>query len=140
MRYLIVILFVLISGSASAAEPDSASLVRSVAELDHALINKDTVMLKRLLKEDVHYYHSNGWVELKRDMTADLYNGKLTYREIKVESQYIRVTGNVGLVKMIVDVDVTMRGAPVKLKLNVLQHWVWKNYKWELAARKSETV
>ena len=140
MRYFFITLMLLISSNVFAAMPDSSSLAKSVADLNDALINKDTVKLKKLLKDDVHYYHSNGWVELKKDMVQDLYNGKLNYKKINVTSQNIRARGNMGQVRMMVDIDVTMMGRPVQLKLDVYQQWVWANNGWKLVARKGQKV
>ena len=140
MRYFFITLMILLSGSVFAAMPDSSSLAKSVADLNDALINKDTVKLKKLLKDDVHYYHSNGWVELKRDMVQDLYNGKLNYKQINVTSQSILARGNMGQVRMMVDIDVTMMGRPVQIKLDVYQQWVWVDNGWKLVARKGQKV
>ena len=140
MRYLLVTFMLFVSSSVFAAMPDSLSLARSVAYLNRALISKDTLTLKWLLRDDVHYYHSNGWVELKRDIIMDLYNGKITYKQIDILSQNILVKGNMGQARMNVYVDVTMMGKPLQIKLDVYQHWVWNNNEWKLVARKSQKV
>ena len=140
MRYLLITLMLLVSSSVLAAMPDSTSLARSVEELNSALISKDTMTLRRLLKDDVHYYHSNGWLQLRKDITMDLYNGKLTYKQIDTKSQNIRVRGNGGTARMNVDVDVVMMGKQLQFKLDVFQQWVWVNNGWKLVARKSQKV
>jgi hypothetical protein len=130
----------IVSSAVFATTQDSLGLARCVAALNNALINKDTVALKRLLRDDVHYYHSNGWVELKKDMIKDLYDGTITYKQINVVSQSIQVSGNMGQARMNIDVDVVMHGKPLQFKLDVYQHWVWNNYEWKMVARKSQKV
>ena len=73
MRNLLTILLLVVSFGVFAQKPDSVSLTRAVHAFNKALINKDTVELDRLLRGDVHYYHSNGWMQSKREIIEDLF-------------------------------------------------------------------
>lgn len=137
MRYSLFILLLFAGIHAFGAQPDSARLRKAVVALNSALIKKDTVQLKMLLKDDIHYIHSNGWMELKKDVINDLYNGKLTYKKINVSSEKIGLNGTVGTVEMEADLDVLLDGKPVQLKLKINQLWTWKNDRWELFTRRS---
>ena len=139
MKYLFVILL-FISIGAFAQNRDEKTLERSVEELDKALISKDTVVLKRLFSDDLSYGHSNGWIENKQEIIEDLYNGKLTYKQISKQSQKVNVSGDAGAVRLVADFDVEMNGKPIQLKLSVLQVWIWKNKHWVLFARQSTKI
>jgi len=140
MRYIVTILVLLLSIGASAQKQDSVYLVSSVADLNFALVHKDTTRLNILLKDDLHYFHSNGWEQSKRDVIEDLYNGKLTYNNISQHSREIHLMGQIAQVKTNVDIEAVLNGKMMDLKLNVVQVWVWKNGRWELYSRHSEKV
>ncbi len=138
MRCRILILLLFISIGAQAQK--QGDLEKAVAQLDMALITKDTVALKMLLDDEVSYGHSNGWIETKRDVIDDLFNGKLTYKQIRQESQSVQVSGKVAYARYVAGLDIEMNGKPIQLKLSVLQVWVWKNKHWTLFARQSTKV
>ncbi len=141
MRYLLFILFVLLAHGAFAQKADSMDLVRRVSDLNKALVSKDTFRLKMIMRDDIHYYHSNGWLQTKREVIEDLYNGKLSYNKLLATDQSVHIMGNnLAQAKMIVEVEAVMNGKPIKLDLNVIQMWGWKNGRWELFSRLSKRV
>jgi uncharacterized protein DUF4440 len=139
MRFF-TIFFVCLSVVGLAQKSETRMLNIEVAEFDRALINKDSVTLKRLLNNDLSYGHSNGWIQMKTDVIGDMYNGKLTYKAIESRQGDVRVEGNTAWVRIYSELEVVMEGKPLQLKLNVLQVWVWKNKHWELFARQSVKV
>lgn len=80
MKILIPILFLLITVGGFT---QTAFLINAVAKLDKALVEKDTIVLKQILHNELSYGHSNAWVESKRDLLKKLYNGKITYSKIE---------------------------------------------------------
>lgn len=140
MRYLVTIVLFFISIGAFAENADSVSLVRTIRLFNKALVNKDSVILNRLLTDDVHYYHSNGWLELKQDVIEDLYNGKLVYRQVNATLQGIRFNGNIAQARMVADVDVALNGKPIQLKLQIVQVWLKRKNRWMMYSRHSEKL
>lgn len=140
MRYLVTIVLLFISIGAFAQKEDSVSLTRAIHAFNKALVTKDTASLERLLRDDVHYYHSNGWLELKRDVIEDLYNGKLTYNQLNVTLQGVRFTGSIAQARMVADVDVALNGKPIQLKLQIVQVWTRKEGRWVMYSRHSERI
>ncbi len=140
MRYLVTILFLFVSVTLFAQMPDSKALDNAIADFDKALINTDSVALKRLLSNDLLYGHSNGWVETKKELITDLFNGKLMYVTISPKIENKTIEGNSAAVRSYAEIDCVMDGKPMSFKLKVLQVWVWKNKKWELFARQSVKV
>lgn len=141
MRYFLFIIFLVLGTGVFAHKADSLELVKSVADLNSALISRDTFKLKVLLRDDLHYYHSNGWEQLKKDVIEDLYNGKLTYKRISPSEQSVHFIGNnLAQVKMVADIEAVLNGKPIHLNLNVVQMWGWKDNRWELFSRLSKKV
>lgn len=138
MRKLLTILLLFITLSTFAQKRDTTGLSWCVLQFNSALVNKDTVELNWLLRDDIHYIHSNGWVQSKTDIIDDLYNGKLTYKNIDVTSRTVKFNGTIGTVEMMANMDILMGGKPMHLSLKINRLWTWKNDKWELFSRMSE--
>lgn len=139
MRYLSVITLLLISNFAIAQKSDDA-LSKAVKQLDEALISKDTMTLKTLLSDQLTYGHSNGWIEVKQDVISDLYNGKLTYKQIKQASQTREINGKVASVRIVADLDIIFNDKPLQIKLSILQVWKKEHRNWKLFARQSVKI
>mgnify|MGYP003348378219 FL=1 len=129
-----------VSFCAGAQKRDSSGLARAMFDLNKSLIKKDTAALNKQLRDDVRYYHSNGWLQVKKDVIEDLYNGKLTYKEISAKIESVHLNGDIGQIRTVLDVDVSLNGKPIQLKLKVVQVWVWKENRWELYSRHSEKI
>lgn len=114
-----------------------AELEKAISDFDKALIARDSVALKHLLSNDLLYGHSNGWIENKKELIADLYNGKLIYKSINPKRESLVTEGNTVAVRSNTEIDCVMDGAALSFKLKVLQVWMWKNKHWELFARQS---
>ncbi len=139
MRTLITILFLILGTSTFAQKANSLDLERCVADLNTALVNRDTFRLRILLRDDLHYYHSNGWQQSKYDVMEDLYNGKLTYKKISASNQAFHfISKELASVNMTAEIDAVLNSKPMHLSLNVLQMWSWKNNRWELFSRLSK--
>jgi hypothetical protein len=141
MRYVLICVLFFASNKVLAFQPPERHIIDSaIIELDRALLNKDTSYLNVLLDKDIAYGHSNGWIETKRDVIDDLYNGKLTYKQINTTEKKIEVRGKVSIVRTKADVDVVVSSAPVHLKLGILQVWRLKHKRWVLIARQSVKI
>ncbi|MCW3121371.1 MAG: hypothetical protein JWQ38_863 [Flavipsychrobacter sp.] len=137
MKALVTILFLFVSGSLFAQKADTKGLDKAIGDFDKALIARDSVALKRLLSDNILYGHSNGWIETKKELIADLYNGKLTYTSITPKIDSKTTEGNTVAVRSYAEIDCVMDGKPLSFKLKVLQVWAKKNGNWELFARQS---
>jgi hypothetical protein len=124
----------------SKAFAQSSSLEGSVSSLTAALLKKDTVELKQLLHEKVSYGHSNGWIETRQEVLNDLYNGKLVYNSIHEKLIAIETDGNTAAVRTEADVDVTVSGTRIQLKLHIFQAWIKDKKGWRLLGRQSTKV
>jgi hypothetical protein len=130
----IILFFVSIAGFAQA---DTLPLNKAIANLNIALLKKDTVLLKSLIDDKLNYGHSNGWIQSNRSIVEDLYNGKITYNKIDQTAPTVVLNGNVASVRATADIDVDVSGTNVKMRLTILQVWVLKNKRWLLFTRQS---
>ena len=141
MRYLLIILTMICGNNLFAQMPN---IDRFISAFDKALINKDTVQINALLSSNITYGHSNGWIQNKREVIDDLYNGKLTYKSINSSDEQLVMRDNTTIVRMNSTVQAEMNGKLINLKLKVLQVWIlvdsYKKEEWKLFARQSVKV
>lgn len=136
---LLVLLLSAFGGRAQKA--DTLSLRQAMNALNKALVLKDTKTLDWLLHERLSYGHSNGWTESKKEVIANLQNGKLSYERIQPLSESMAIDGHTGIVRMKGNFEVLLEAQPIALKLSVLQVWTWKKRKgWVLMSRQSVKV
>lgn len=137
MRIGITILTFFISSLSFA---QTSFLKDAVSKLDKALIEKDTMTLKKILHKSVTYGHSNGWVETKEDVIKDLASGKLVYHTIQPDSITWKTEANWASKRSKTRVEVSLNGNRMNLNLHVLEVW-WKTNKgWQLVARQSTRI
>ena len=139
MRLLLLIsLFFIATVAQAKPKPDSANLKKAMTELNVAMIKKDSVTLGKVLHKKLSYGHSNGWIENKKEMVANLFNGKLTYNKREQTNEQVEIVRETATVRSTSDIDVLMDGKPMTFKLQVLQVWVWKDKEgWKLLGRQS---
>jgi hypothetical protein len=140
MRNIYIILLFFIYHTAVAQ--DSVALVKTVGNLNSALQQKDTAVLKKLLHKKLSYGHSNGWIESRQEVMTDLHNGKLVYNSISQTAPNIVIEGKTAAVRAEADIDVALDGKQVKLRLHILQVWIWKDKdkEWKLLSRQSTKI
>ena len=140
MKRFIVVVFILFQFVAYAERTPYYDLISNIKAFDKALVARDTIRLKELLDDDIGYGHSNGWIQTKRDLINDLYNGKLTYTKISTSDEKLVVKDKNASMRMTAEVDIVLNGSPMQFKLKVLQVWVKKKKHWILFARQSIKV
>ncbi|HYD20914.1 MAG TPA: nuclear transport factor 2 family protein [Flavipsychrobacter sp.] len=144
MRLLLIISLFFVHTVAQAKpriKPDSAHLQKAMTELYNAMIKKDSVAMGKLVHKKISYGHSNGWVENKKEMIANLYNGKLTYTKIERSGEQVEIVRETATVRGTMDIDAVLDGKAMSFKLHVLQVWVWKDKEgWKLLGRQSLTM
>ena len=113
------------------------SIERVAQKLENALVQKDTVVLKKLLHDDLGYGHSNGWVENKTELIENLVSGKMQYTSIHSESPAWKQTGEMVTLRTKSIIEFIVNGKEGKLDLFVLQVWKKEGNEWKLVARQS---
>jgi len=140
MRSFCTILMLFVYSTTLAAKQDTAGLHKAVYDLNSALLQKDSIALRRLLHPKIEYGHSNGWIETKREVIDDLYSGKLNYNKIEQGAIEVVKEGNIACVRSVIDVEIMLNGQQIKLKLHVLQVWLKEKTEWILLSRQSTKI
>lgn len=130
--FLILLLFV---SAGSSAQQKQIKLHNAVTNFYKALVDRDTITIKKLTDNKLVYGHSNGWNQNQVEIINDLYNGKLTYTGIKQSEEQIIIDENTGCVRSKVDVDVLMDKTKLNFKLYALMVWIYKKGSWKLLSR-----
>lgn len=136
MRTIITILLIL-AANAAMAQSDSDELKKAIKDLNTALIKKDTVMLKKLVHDEVTYGHSNGWIETKQDILNDLINRSIEYDVIEQTEPEIVLEGSAAAVRSNAIVALKQKGKPVELDIHIFQAWAKTKTGWQLIGRQS---
>lgn len=138
--YLLVMLLLCCSIFTKAQSKDSIGLNVSVLHLNKALIQKDEQAIKKLVSKRIKYAHSNGWIETRKEMIENLYNGTLSYIEINLRETKISINDKTGVVQSKGKYTVMMKEALYDFELKTTQVWQWKKGKWLLMARQSMKI
>jgi hypothetical protein len=136
MKWILFAGLCLISG-VLAAQTGEEKLVATAKEFHQALVKKNTVSINQQTDKALSYGHSNGWVETKNEMMANLESGYIGYQSFKEDSVTVTMNGNMANVRFVADIEATLKEVPAKYHLKVLEVWVKKGKRWLLFARQS---
>ena len=107
-------------------------------DLNAAMLAQDSAKVNQLLHKKCNYGHSNGWIEKKNELIANMFNGTLKYTNISQGTMTAVIEDKTGLLRSNIEVDVIRNGQPAHFRLHVLQVWIWKNKKgWQLLGRQA---
>ncbi len=116
---------------------DTTGLKKATVSFNRALMEKDSVVLKQLVADDISYGHSNLWLQSKQELIADLFNGKIDYKRIETGQESFTVNKDVIAVRSSTKVEGLLKGTAFSLNLQVLQVWKKVKSNWILIARQS---
>lgn len=113
-------------------KPEEQTLI-----LNQALINKDEVILDKLLHDKLSYGHSNLWIETKKELLENNKQEVLKYYSIKNETIESIYFGKVCILRYNAVLNINYKGKDLELKLHVIQTWQKRHHRWQLIARQS---
>ncbi len=135
MKNLIFLFLLLVNFSALAQSREEKQLLALHEQKFRWLSQKQYDSLKVLLDDRVQYIHSNGWVETKAEVLADLQSGKLTYESVQVKEATARLYKDAGVVTGKGVFKVLMEGKPVEISLLYTEVYVRHKKQWRLVSR-----
>jgi len=145
-KYLLTLLILLAGASLFAQDKKEsktekkAAVEKSVAALNDAIfIHKDSVVLQKLLDENVTYGHSSGKIETKAVMIHNAVSNTMVYNGFVADSNTIVLHGNTAIVRHILKAKTVDKGVAGVLYLGILQVWVMdkKTNEWTLVTRQA---
>ena len=99
------------------------------------LISKQYDSLAALFNDNIEYIHSNGWIENKTEIIADLKSGKLNYKRVEVSEAKVRLSKNVAILTGKGVFFVTMDNKDLEIKLLYSEVYIKEKGKWLLTHR-----
>jgi len=99
------------------------------------MISKQFDSLSLILDADLKYIHSNGWVESKEDLLANLKSDKLVYKKVTVSETKVTLTNHVAIVSGKGLFSVVLENQTLEIPLMYSEIYVKKKGKWLLLHR-----
>lgn len=107
----------------------------------NAQVEKDTVLLRRILSDDLVYIHSNALEETKSDFLHSIKTGNITYNSMQPEpGRAIRNFGKTGISNGIVQVKGLIQGNPFEVRLRYTAVYVKQKKRWRLVSWQSTKI
>ncbi len=132
-KSIAVLMYILAFSQLAAGQVTEAT----IRQLHGALEQDDYRYLKKYLHKELSYTHSNGWTESKEELIENLRKDVLVYHRIELDSLVLTHYPDSVFATYRADVDLHLRGAPMKVALWVEQCWTKKGRRWVLFRRKS---
>lgn len=135
----LLFLLVLLAGRLSAAEDAQIAAVRAADdERTAATITADPARLEALLDDQLHYAHSNGFIDTKASFIESLTSRRVIYAAIDyTQRDFIPVAPGVILMKGRVLLRASMGPQHSSLDLNFLAVWREEGGRWRFLAWQS---
>jgi len=134
----LVLLAALLSGTCLAKDNSREAALRAaeIARFE-ANVNADGAALDRLLDAGLEYSHSNGKVDGKSSFVASIKDGSLHYLSLEPAIESLRVFGDVGVIRGLVHVRVTLDGKTSEFDIGYSDVWLWKDGRWQMTEWRS---
>jgi hypothetical protein len=106
-----------------------------------AQVEKDSLLLRKILSDDLVYTHSNALTESKSDFLHSIKTGNITYNSMQPEpGRAIRKYGKTGISNGVVQVKGLLQGKPFEVRLRYTAVYVKQKKNWRLASWQSTKI
>jgi hypothetical protein len=141
MKQLLCLLLVITTGNILFAQSkDENDVVTVVESFRKVMIDPDKAILEKLTAAELSYGHSNGKVQSQAEFVDALVSGASDFVTIDLSEQTIKVTGNVAVVRHVLNGTNNDGGKPGVVKIAVLMVWVKQSKEWKLLARQAVKI
>lgn len=134
MKRLTLILIATMMSFALRAQ-DTTAVLAAVNKLEKAFVEGDTATTRSMLHPDLAFGHSNGWVQDRDQVVADMGSGYLRYLVMDRHDLRIENHGDRAVVRERVSVKGTKEGKEFQVELFVMQLWEKGKKGWKLVLR-----
>jgi hypothetical protein len=140
MRYLLLLLFLLPFGLTAQTKTEREILDTELRRFE-AMTRRDTILLQKLLSDDLFYIHSNALIENKLTHITAIATGKLVYEKMTRESVAIRRYGKkTALTNGILAVSGIINNTAFQLRLQYTAVYRKNKKTWQLANWQSTRI
>ena len=137
MKIFSFLCLILVSMTSSAQSADEKAVANTVEQLRKAMIDPDRSTLENLTADSLSYGHSTGRVEYRKEFIQNLLSGKSDFVTIDLSDQTISVSGDVAIVRHVLNATTNDSGQPGNTKLLVMLVFQKTKGKWKLLARQA---
>lgn len=138
MKKLTVMLLIFTAAlGVNAQSKDEASVAAGVEKLKSAMISGNKSDLESILSPDLTYGHSGGKIESKDAFVEAITSKKSDFVTINIVDQTISVTGDVAVVRHILNADTNDGGKPASIHLGIVLVWKKTKGEWKMIARRA---
>jgi ketosteroid isomerase-like protein len=138
MKYITLLSFLAIVSVMSFAQTkDETAVAAAVEKLKKAMIDGDRASLNAVASEKLSYGHSGGHVEGREEFVEKIASGKSDFVTIDLSEQTITVSGNVAVVRHLLNATTNDNNTPGTVKLKVLLVWHKEKGEWRMLARQA---
>lgn len=109
----------------------------AVTLLMKGITDADEGILHSITSDKLVYGHSSGKVQNKSEFISEVINGPLSYVNIELLDQTIKVSGETAIVRHIFKSETLNDGVPGNLKIGNVLIWQLQNREWKLLARQA---
>lgn len=131
LNWLLMLLLTNFVSASAQVSPAETILLSEQSRFD-AMMGHDSVVLTRLLADDLIYIHSNGLKENKKEHIAAIQTGKIIYQSMNRENPAVRIYGKTALVSGKISVKGIISGNPFDIKLLYTAVYHKKRSVWQL--------
>lgn len=114
---------------------DTTAVLAAMNKLEKAFVEGDTSTTRSMLHPDLAFGHSNGWVQDRDQVVADMGSGYLRYLVMDRHELRIENHGDRAVVRERVSVKGTKEGKEFQVELFVMQLWEKGKKGWKLVLR-----
>jgi len=145
MKQFLLIFFLFFSSVVLAQKTKEESVTEKfVLKLHEAkfrwMVKGELDSLNSILDERLQYVHSNGWIENKKEVIADLKSGKLQMNKVVVEEASARVYKGFVIVNGRGTFNVVMEGKPIDIHLLYTEVYARRQNGWLLVSRHANKI
>lgn len=128
---------IVVSVNASAQTKNERAVEAAVAQLRTAMVDGDSSLLDRLVRNELSYAHSSGKIEDKSSFVSALASGRSDFLTMEIGNQTITVVDKTAVVRHQLTGQVVDNGKQGNVKLHVVQVWVKGKGGWRMLARQA---
>ena len=136
----VLVLFSFAATMASAQAKADADIAEAVQNLRRAMLDGDSVALKRITSANLSYGHSSGQIDDKKIFVDKLSTGKSDFVTMELSEQTIAVSGKVAIVRHLLHGTTNDGGKPGEVHLRVMLVFQKEGKYWKLLARQAVKI
>lgn len=134
---VVVILIVVFISNSIAQSKCQKQVATVVQQLTKAMIDGDSIMLKKLVHKKLTYGHSGGHIDNKAEFVHKLTGGESDFVTINLTQQTIDVFKKTAIVRHHLDATTNDNNKPAEVHLKVVLVWQKQKGNWKLIARQA---